>query len=73
MTTLEYMEKQVQKHRIDYNRGVLRGAPEEMLQNIKAKIERYEEVVAALREQDAPKTLNSLADEIHKTAVEHGW
>lgn len=49
MTALEYMEKQVQKHRINYNREVLRGVPEEMLQNIRAKIEYYEAAVEALR------------------------
>lgn len=49
MTALEYMEKQVQKHRINYNREVLRGAPEEVLQNIQEKLGHYEEAVAALR------------------------
>ena len=50
MTALEYMEKQVNKHRINYNREVLRGVPEEMLQNIRAKISHYEEAVEALKE-----------------------
>ena len=48
MTALEYMEKQAQKHRINYNREVLRGVPEEMLQNIMAKISHYEAAVEAL-------------------------
>ena len=51
MTALEYMEKQVQKHRINYNREVLRGAPEYVLQNIRAKIEYYEAAVEALQKE----------------------
>lgn len=51
MTALEYMEKQVQKHRINYNREVLRGAPEDVLQNIRAKIEYYEAAVEALQKE----------------------
>lgn len=50
MTALEYMEKCVQKHRINYNREVLRNVPEEMLQNIREKIGHYEAAVEALRE-----------------------
>ena len=49
MTALEYMEKQVEKHRINYNREILRGVPEEMLQNIRAKIGYYEAAVEALK------------------------
>ena len=48
MTALEYMEKCVQKHRINYNREVLRGASEEVLRNIGCKIGYYEAAVAAL-------------------------
>ena len=53
MTTLEYMEKQVNKHRINYNREVLRGVPDEMLQNIQKKIGYYEEAVEALKKVGA--------------------
>jgi hypothetical protein len=49
MTALEYMEKQLQKHRINYNREVLRGAPEETLYNIGLKIGYYEAAVGALK------------------------
>ena len=49
MTALEYMEKQVQKHRINYNREVLRGAPDEVLHNIRAKIGYYEAAAEALQ------------------------
>ena len=49
MTALEYMERQAQSHRINYNREILRNVPEEMLQNIRAKIGYYEEAVEALK------------------------
>ena len=49
MTALEYMEKQAQSHRINYNRQVLRNAPEKDLENIKEKIGYYEEAVEALK------------------------
>lgn len=49
MTALEYMEKQLQKHRVNYNREILRGVPEEMLQNIRLKVGYYEEAVEALK------------------------
>lgn len=49
MTTLEYMERQVKKHRINYEREAARGVPEEMLRNIQAKIGHYEAAVRALK------------------------
>jgi hypothetical protein len=49
MTALEYMEKQVAKHRLNFNREWERGAPNEMLQNIAEKIRHYEAAVEALR------------------------
>lgn len=49
MTALEYMERQAQSNRINYNREVLRGAPEEVLQNIRLKIGYYEAAVEALK------------------------
>ena len=49
MTTIEYMERQAQSNRINYNRQVLRGAPEKDLENIKVKIGYYEEAVEALK------------------------
>ena len=49
MTALECMENQLQKHRINYNREILRGVPEEMLQNIRLKIGYYEAAVEALK------------------------
>lgn len=50
MTTLEYMERQAKKHRINYDREAARGVPEEMLRNIQAKIGHYEAAVRALKE-----------------------
>ena len=48
MTALEYMERQVQKHRQNFERESSRGVPEEMLQNISKKIRYYEAAVEAL-------------------------
>jgi hypothetical protein len=52
MTALEYMEKQVAKHRLNFNREWERGAPEEVLTNIRLKIEYYQAAVDALKEAD---------------------
>ena len=49
MTALDYMKRQVLKHRLNYNRESARGVPEEMLQNIKKKISYYEVAVEALK------------------------
>ena len=49
MTALEYMEKQLRRHRRSYERESLRGVPEDMLCNIELKIGYYERAVAALR------------------------
>ena len=49
MTALEYMEKQYNKHKANYTREADRGAPEKMLNDIKAKIGYYEQAVEALK------------------------
>ena len=49
MTALEYMQKQVHKHRMNYKRESQRGVSEEMLENIKKKISYYEAAVDALK------------------------
>ena len=49
MTTLEYMEKQVQKHNMNFERESARGASEEVLRNIALKISYYEEAVEVLK------------------------
>lgn len=50
MTTLEYMEKQLKKHELNYTRECDRGAPEEVRENILNKIHHYSEVVELLKE-----------------------
>lgn len=45
MTALEYMEKQLQMHRREFDRK----APQDVLENIKLKIGYYEAAVEALR------------------------
>lgn len=52
MTALEYMEKQVHKHRMNYKRESSRGVSKEMLENIKKKIGYYEAAVEALKGAD---------------------
>lgn len=49
MTALEYMEKQLQKHRLNYEKESARGVPEEMLRNILLKIGYYVAAVEALK------------------------
>ena len=49
MTAIEYMTKQLKKHRLNYEREKKRGVPEEMLRNIEAKIGYYSEAVEALK------------------------
>lgn len=49
MTALEYMEKQVQKLQKTFIHEYDRGAPEDVLNNIKLKIGYYESAVSALK------------------------
>lgn len=49
MTAIEYMEKQVQKHRRNYEREAERGVPQEVLRDIGVKIGHYEAAVSALK------------------------
>ena len=49
MTALEYMEKQLQKHRLNYEKELARGATEEMLYNIALKCTYYKSAAEALR------------------------
>lgn len=48
VTPLEYMEKQLKKHISSLVRESARGAPEEVLRNIEAKICYYQAAVEAL-------------------------
>jgi hypothetical protein len=52
VTAIEYMEKQVKKHRLNYKRESERGVPKEVLLNIERKIGYYEAAVDALRKDD---------------------
>lgn len=49
MTALEYMEKQLHKHRLNYDKELARGATEEMLYNIAMKCTYYKSAAEALR------------------------
>ena len=49
MTALEYMEKQLANHRLNFERSFARGVPAEMLNNIMTKIGYYESAVEALK------------------------
>lgn len=51
MTALEYMQKQLKKHRANYAVQTERGAPTQALHDILAKIGYYEAAVAALELQ----------------------
>lgn len=52
MSALEYMEKQVEKHRKNFEREGNRGVPAEMLNNIQLKIRYYEDAVKALKKME---------------------
>ena len=52
MTALEYMEKQWQKHRRNYEFRSVGGTPEKMLNDILEKIRHYEAAVRALKKED---------------------
>ena len=49
MTALEYMERQVKKHRMNLERESCRDVPSDMIHNIIAKIHYYEAAVEALK------------------------
>ena len=49
MTALEYMEKQVHKHQLNFIKEYSRKAPDEVLNNIRLKIYYYGAAAEALR------------------------
>ena len=53
MTALEYMEKQLQKHKLNLIRELDRGVPKEVTDNIRLKISYYNEAAKALRKVGA--------------------
>lgn len=48
MTALEYMNRQIVKHKLNHDREFARNAPEEVLENIRKKIEYYTAAAEAL-------------------------
>ena len=55
MTAIEYMENQLIKHRLNFDREFARGVSEEQLENIRKKIEYYEAAVEVLRKVKGDK------------------
>ena len=49
MTAIEYMEKQLSKHKMNLEREQKRNVSQEMIDNIKKKIIYYQEACIALR------------------------
>lgn len=49
MTTLEFMEKELRKHKLDLKRQTDRNAPIGDIENIKIKISHYEKVCELLK------------------------
>lgn len=49
MTTLEYMERQLSKHKMNYQRAFDNGSPQNQLDNIADKIRYYQDAVDAIR------------------------
>lgn len=56
MTAIEYMDRQILRHKKNFEREVRRGAPQEVLDNIGRKIGYYTEAAAALRRKDDAAT-----------------
>ena len=52
MAALEYMKKQVRKHKLNLIREEARKAPWEVIYNIERKISYYEEAIEALKERN---------------------
>ncbi len=50
MTTLEFMAKQLEKHKYNLNMAINRNSPEEDVKNIKNKIKYYTEVCDLLKQ-----------------------
>lgn len=49
MTTLEFMEKELRKHKLNLEKQTDRNAPIEDIENIKIKISHYEKVCELLK------------------------
>jgi hypothetical protein len=51
MTTLEYMQKQLRKHKLSCERAIERKAPEQDILNLNEKISHYEYVCELLKKE----------------------
>ena len=49
MTAIEFMEKMLRKHQLDFKQQSERGANGAVLDNIQAKINYYEQAIEALK------------------------
>ena len=58
MTTLEYMTRQVVKHRLNYRKAIERKALDYEIDNIERKIKYYEEVVEKLQGKSGQWLIN---------------
>ena len=50
MTTLEFMEKELKKHKVNLQMADDRNAPDDQIENIKIKIRHYTKVCTMLKE-----------------------
>jgi len=64
MTTLEFMEKQLTKHKANLEHELNRGVPDEVIRNIKEKICHYEVVISKFLEGNCDaSTISKLTKE----------
>ena len=56
MTALEYMQKRLERHRVNLKRITERNAPEVDIEHLKAKIRYYEAAVDALKKVEENNT-----------------
>lgn len=55
MSTLEFMEKELNRHKSNLDRETRRNAPEEHIENLKKKVGYYTEVCEVLRLERSKK------------------
>ena len=49
MTALQYMQKQLEKHKVNLHRAIAKKSPDEEINGIKNKISYYDAAVDALK------------------------
>ena len=69
MTTLEFIEKQLEKHRNNLAHELNRGVPDEVIHNIKEKIRHYEVVVSKLSEDKYDASTTSKLTQEDKNVI----